>query len=108
MIQNTTERVTKPREHGAILMYSRRVSLKFSLTLKRRVGFTAYLVMMPCAFLSLMTTVIFCLPTERPDRHMLGEVLFSALSLITFTPTIVIFYLSSLSQGGQVLSEDRD
>ena len=73
IIGNRSERVENPRDEGAILNYSRRVALRFTLVLRRRVGFTALLVMLPCVLLSFVVPVIFCLPPERPDRHMMGE-----------------------------------
>ena len=69
---NQSERIEIPREEGMVLMYSKRSSLKFTLTLKRRQGFFAYLLMIPCVFVSFLATVIFCLPPERPDRNTLG------------------------------------
>ena len=75
LLNNITERFATPREEGAILMYSRRVALRFKITLRRRVGFRSYLVMVPCLLLSFMTCMVFGLPPERPDRHMLGMLL---------------------------------
>ena len=73
MIGNSTVFVDTPREHGAILMYSRRGALRFTFTLRRRLGFMGVLLLLPCVFLAMMIPIIFCLPTERPDRHMLGN-----------------------------------
>ena len=72
ILANQSKHVAKPRDEGMILMYSRRASLKFTMTLKRRQGFFAYLLMIPCVFVSFLATVIFCLPPERPDRNTLG------------------------------------
>ena len=72
ILTNSSERVRRPREGDVILMYSQRVSLKFTLSLRRRLGFTALLVMLLCVFLSFLIPLIFCLPPERPDRHMIG------------------------------------
>ena len=73
LMDNVTEWFEQPREEGAILMYSRRNALRFQITLRRRVGFKAMLVMVPCLILSFMCCMVFGLPPERPDRHMLGK-----------------------------------
>ena len=80
-MNNITERFATPRDEGAVLMYSGRVALRFKLTLRRRAGFRAYLVMAPCMLLSLMTCLMFCLPPERPDRTMLGQYIFGLSNL---------------------------
>lgn len=72
---NDTERVPRPVDEGVTLMYSNRVSLRFSLTVRRRPGFKALLLMLPCVMLSLLTSVVFSIPPERPDRHMLGKLI---------------------------------
>ena len=72
IIGNNTERVAVPR-NSVILMWSRRAALKFTLTLKRRPSFTSYLLRFPVVVLSFMAILIFCLPPERPDRHMFGK-----------------------------------
>ena len=54
-------------------MFSKRVTIRFSLTLKRRAGFQAYLLTLPCVVLGALSILVFCLPPERPDRHALGE-----------------------------------
>ena len=77
---NITEWFAEPREEGAILMWSRRNALRFKITLKRRVGFKAMLVMVPCLILSFMCCMVFGLPPERPDRHMLGKIRKQTLS----------------------------
>ena len=69
---NNTDRVLTPRDEGVVLMYSRRVALKFTLSMKRVPGFKALLLTMPCLLLSLLTIVVFVLSPDRPDRHMLG------------------------------------
>ena len=46
--------------------------LRFSLTLRRRAGFRAYLLTVPCVVLGAMSILVFALPAERPDRHSLG------------------------------------
>ena len=89
IIQNFTERYEKSRDVGVLLKFSRRVALRFTLTVQRRLGYTCHLLMMPCVFLGCMTLVVFCLPPERPDRHTLGEPLASVgLLFILFCPLL--------------------
>ena len=73
ILMNTSRRVPKPKDEGVMLMFSRRVSLQFTLTMKRRPGFKSFFLTLPCVVLSLLTTVIFGLSPERPDRHTLGK-----------------------------------
>ena len=73
IVSNTSERLDKPRDVGQILMYSRRLALRFTLTVQRRPGFKAMLLMIPCTLLSFLFPIMFCFPVERPDRHTLGE-----------------------------------
>ena len=69
---NTSEVVSSPATRGEILVFSRRRSIRLQLGLKRRPGFTAYILTVPCVVLSGMTLIVFLLPQERPDRHMIG------------------------------------
>ena len=73
VIQNTSEVIRRPRDEGELLVFSRRRSLRLRLVLRRRVGFNAYLQSVPCVVLSSMTIMVFVLPQERPDRHIIGE-----------------------------------
>lgn len=70
--KNETEWVERPHEEGAILVYSERPFLRFSLTAKRKPTFQAYLLLVPCIVLSLIATCSFTFPCERPDRISLG------------------------------------
>ena len=49
------------------------VALYFRLHLRRRMVFSAYILTLPCVFLSTLTLVVFWLPPDRPDRTALGE-----------------------------------
>lgn len=46
---------------------------RFSLTIRRRAGFEAYLLIIPAIILGLMTLLVFTLPAEGSDRHSLGK-----------------------------------
>ena len=71
---NDSERVNSSRNAaGVVLMYSNKVTLRFTLGIERRAGFMAYIVMFPSVVLSFLSTAVFCLPPERPDRNMLGK-----------------------------------
>ncbi len=70
---NHTQRFNRSHDAGVLLMYANRVSLRFSLTLVRRPGFKDLLLVIPCLLLSLMIPLIFCLPSERPDRNTMGK-----------------------------------
>ncbi len=72
---NRTERFETSHDAGVQLMYANRVSLRFSLTLVRRPGFKDLLLVIPCLLLSLMIPLIFCFPSERPDRNTMGKIL---------------------------------
>ena len=74
IVENVTIRVRTPRELGELLVFSRRVTLRFSLTLRRRVGFQAYILCVPCVVLGALSTLVFVLPPERPDRHAIGKI----------------------------------
>ena len=71
--KNESMRLRSPRDAGELLMFSRRVTLRFTLGVRRRVGFSAYLLTIPCVVLGGMSAIIFILPPERPDRHGIGE-----------------------------------
>ncbi len=72
IINNFSKRVRRPIEEGEKLMFSRKVTLRFTLEIRRRVGFTAYLLFVPCIVLGCMSILVFVLPPERPDRHAIG------------------------------------
>ena len=77
--KNATERFESSRDAGMMLKFSRRVALRFTLGVRRRLGYTGHLLMLPCVLLGCMSLVVFCLPPERPDRHTLGK--YSTLSI---------------------------
>ncbi|KAK3758941.1 hypothetical protein RRG08_016020 [Elysia crispata] len=56
--------------------------LKFKLRLKRRVAFYAFILIMPCALLSLLTMVIFWVPPESPAKLTLGINVFVAFFVL--------------------------
>ncbi len=72
IIRNYSKRVPKPIEEGEKLMFSKKVTLRFTLMMRRRVGFYAYLLSIPCVVLGCMSILVFVLPPERPDRHAIG------------------------------------
>ena len=72
IVANISERVQTPRELGEYLVFSRRVTLRNTLTLRRRIGFQAYILCIPCITLGALSTLVFVLPPERPDRHAIG------------------------------------
>ena len=74
IISNTSQSFAVPRHVGAILMFSRRNALRMTLTLRRRMSYTTYLLTWPCFVLSGMSCLVFCLPPHRPDRHAIGKV----------------------------------
>ncbi|XP_046582869.1 neuronal acetylcholine receptor subunit beta-3-like [Haliotis rubra] len=52
--------------------------LTFSLKLKRKVAFYTFILVLPCALLSLLTLVIFWVPPESPAKLQLGMSIFVA------------------------------
>nr|KAG5707552.1 hypothetical protein BaRGS_001100 [Batillaria attramentaria] len=65
--------------------------LTFTLTLRRKVAFYTFILVLPCALLSLLTLVIFWVPPESPAKLQLGMSVFVAfffllLVLADFTP----------------------
>lgn len=100
IMANESARVRRPADEGVMLMYSRRVSLKFTLSVRRRPGFKAMMLTLPCVVLSLLTVVVFSLSPERPDRHMLGMptfVFFFCLFLFFFFYFLPFFFGSTSS-----------
>jgi len=81
--ENSTERFTESRGVGVMLKFSRRVALRFSITVQRRQGYTCHLLMLPCVLLGCLTLVIFLLPPERPDRHTLATSLLGSFLVLT-------------------------
>ena len=45
---------------------------KFKLLLRRKVAFYTFILIMPCALLSVLTMVIFWVPPESPAKLTLG------------------------------------
>ncbi|PVD38330.1 hypothetical protein C0Q70_00942 [Pomacea canaliculata] len=65
--------------------------LTFTLTIKRKVAFYTFILLIPCALLSLLTLVIFWVPPESPAKLQLGMSVFVAfffllMVLADFTP----------------------
>ncbi|XP_041365006.1 neuronal acetylcholine receptor subunit alpha-7-like [Gigantopelta aegis] len=52
--------------------------LTFHLTLKRKIAFYTFILVLPCALLSLLTLVIFWVPPESPAKLQLGMSVFVA------------------------------
>ena len=70
---SSAEVIRYPSDEGEVLIYSRRRSIRIRLTLKRRPGFTAYLLTVPCVVLSCMKLLVFALPAEGLERHSAGR-----------------------------------
>ena len=70
---SSAEVIRYPSDEGEVLVYSRRRSIRIRLTLKRRPGFTAYLLTVPCVVLSCMKLLVFALPAEGLERHSAGK-----------------------------------
>lgn len=49
------------------------IDLKFQLTIRRRVAFYTFILIMPCALLTCLTLVIFLVPPEAPAKLSLGK-----------------------------------
>ena len=49
------------------------LDLKFHLTVRRRVAFYTFILIMPCALLTCLTLVIFWVPPEAPAKLSLGK-----------------------------------
>ncbi|XP_059147521.1 neuronal acetylcholine receptor subunit alpha-10-like [Physella acuta] len=65
--------------------------MTFTLRLKRRVAFYTFILLLPCALLSLLTMVIFWVPPESPAKLQLGMNIFLAFFILlkllaAFTP----------------------
>ena len=73
VVANISAVIRTPRDEGEQLVFSRRRSIRKRLVLRRRPGFTAYLVTLPCVVLSAMTTLVFMIPPQRTDRHLIGQ-----------------------------------
>ncbi|XP_076458367.1 neuronal acetylcholine receptor subunit alpha-10-like isoform X1 [Babylonia areolata] len=65
--------------------------ITFTLTIRRRVAFYTFILILPCALLSLLTMVIFWVPPESPAKLQIGMNIFLAffvllLLLADYTP----------------------
>ena len=49
------------------------VDLKFYIKMKRRTAFYSFILLLPCALLSLLVLIIFWVPPESPAKLQLGE-----------------------------------
>ncbi len=47
--------------------------LSFTLSLKRKMMFSTYILTMPAVFLAFLTLLVFWLPPEHADKSALGE-----------------------------------
>ncbi|XP_025101181.1 neuronal acetylcholine receptor subunit alpha-10-like [Pomacea canaliculata] len=56
--------------------------LRFKLRIRRRVAFYTFILVMPCALLSLLTLVIFWVPPESPAKLILGMNIFLAFFVL--------------------------
>ncbi|KAK2140584.1 hypothetical protein LSH36_1297g00003 [Paralvinella palmiformis] len=56
--------------------------LTFTLTLRRNIVFSSYILTLPCVFLACLTLVVFWLPPDRPDRTALAMSIFSSFLLL--------------------------
>ncbi|ESO84740.1 hypothetical protein LOTGIDRAFT_131695, partial [Lottia gigantea] len=94
-VKNNEWDVTKNTAARNVLYYSccpePYVDLTFNLELRRKVAFYTFILVLPCALLSLLTLVIFWVPPESPAKLQLGMSVFVAfffllLVLADFTP----------------------
>ncbi|XP_060564524.1 neuronal acetylcholine receptor subunit alpha-2-like isoform X1 [Ruditapes philippinarum] len=58
------------------------LDLKFHLTVRRRVAFYTFILIMPCALLTCLTLVIFWVPPEAPAKLSLGMNIFVAFFVL--------------------------
>ncbi|CAL1545668.1 unnamed protein product [Lymnaea stagnalis] len=58
------------------------VDLVFSLTIRRKVAFYSYILILPCVLLSSLTLVLFWLPPESPAKMQLGMNIFVAFFVL--------------------------
>ena len=49
------------------------VQLIYSFTLRRRVAFFAFVLILPSVLLSMLTLVVFCLPHDSTDKINIGK-----------------------------------
>ena len=49
------------------------IDITFYLTIKRKVAFYSFILILPCALLSTLTLVIFWVPPESPAKLVLGK-----------------------------------
>jgi hypothetical protein len=49
------------------------IDITFKLTIKRRVAFYTFILILPCGLLSLLTLVIFWVPPESPAKLQIGR-----------------------------------
>ena len=49
------------------------IDLKFYIRMKRRTAFYSFILLLPCALLSLLVLIIFWVPPESPAKLQLGE-----------------------------------
>ena len=73
ILGNTSSVIRRSKDAGEPLVFSRRRSLRLRLVLSRRLGFTSYMLTVPCVVLSAMTSLVFIFPPQRPDRHVVGK-----------------------------------
>ena len=72
IIENYAERNVKIYECCKDTPY---YDLKFHLTVRRKVAFYSFILILPCALLSCLTLTIFWVPPESPAKLVLGEFL---------------------------------
>jgi len=82
VLSNYSARFQTPGDVGEGLMFRKRVALRMTLTLKRRKGFSSYLLCVPCVVLASMTVLVFIMPPERADRTGLGTTLLRCFLLL--------------------------
>lgn len=70
ILSNTGERNVQLYECCKTVPY---LDLKFHITIKRRVAFYTFIIIMPCALLTCLTLVIFWVPPEAPAKLSLGK-----------------------------------
>lgn len=70
LLENYAERNVKLYECCKDVPY---IDLKFHVTIRRKVAFYTFILIMPCALLTCLTLVIFWVPPEAPAKLSLGK-----------------------------------
>ncbi|XP_069122894.1 acetylcholine receptor subunit alpha-like 1 isoform X4 [Argopecten irradians] len=70
------------------------IDLTFSLTIRRRATFYAYILILPCVLLTSLTLVLFWIPPESPAKMQLGTYYCLNMVLITLSSFLNVFVVN--------------